>query len=189
MPPPPQANAAQAPQQTYIIQSPQRRTPAWVITILVALLFGAVLAGVYLFVIPRVTGGGGADQAAVDRPPIPNELLETQATPLKPHPYARYLELTGFRVSEDDNQQTEVKFLVVNHSTTAFDGVELKVDLTTDRAKPDDPPISTFTANVSSIPAGGSQEVSEKIQTKLRAYELPDWQFIRARFEILKPQM
>jgi len=63
----------------------------------------------------------------------------------------------------------------------------LKIRLVTTAAKPDDPPITEFEAKV---PALGPQEIKDvaaTATTKLRIYELPDWQFIRAEVEITSP--
>ena len=64
----------------------------------------------------------------------------------------------------------------------------MKVKLTTTAAKPEDPPIAEFDAKV---PALGPQEVKDAsgtATTKLRVYELPDWQFLKADAEITSPR-
>lgn len=163
--------------------------PAWLVTILVALVFGGLLFVAYRFILPAVNGASNASEAAASDQDAATPLSAAPATALKPHPYAKYLELTGFRIGEDAKKKAQITFLVVNHSVTAFDGLELRVELYTDKSGPNDPPISTFNVMADTIPAQGSREFTEKIQTNLRAYELPDWQFLRAKFEILKPQL
>ena len=73
---------------------------------------------------------------------------------------------------------------------TSFAGQARAVDAEVESqpaAKPEDPPITQFEAK---IPALGPQEikdVSATASTKLRIYEMPDWQFIRAEAEITSP--
>jgi hypothetical protein len=163
--------------------------PAWLVTVLVALLFGGLLFLAYRYVLPAVNGASDTGQAVASAQDVPNPLSAAPATALKPHPYAKYLELTGFRISEDAKKKAQITLLVVNHAVTALDGLEMRVELYTDKSGPNDPPISTFNVTADTIPGQGSREFTEKIQTNLRAYELPDWQFLRAKFEILKPQL
>jgi hypothetical protein len=40
---------------------------------------------------------------------------------------------------------------------------------------------------VPAIGPNGYQEASAPLKTKRRIYELPDWQFLRAEFEITSP--
>jgi hypothetical protein len=103
------------------------------------------------------------------------------------HPLAKYLELGGFRLSEMGSGKIRVRFAVINHSDADIGDLALKVKLTTTAAKPEDPPITQFEVK---IPALGPQEikdVSATAATKLRIYEMPDWQFIRAEAEITSP--
>ena len=103
------------------------------------------------------------------------------------HPLAKYLELGGFRLSEMGSGKIVVKFAVINHSDADIGDLALKVKLTTTAAKPEDPPITQFEVK---IPALGPQEikdVSATASTKLRIYEMPDWQFLRAEAEITSP--
>jgi hypothetical protein len=103
------------------------------------------------------------------------------------HPLAKYLEIAGFRVTEGGAGKLTVKFAVINHSDADIGDLTMKVTLTTTAAKPEDAPIAVFDAKV---PALGPQEVKDAIgtaTTKLRVYELPDWQFLKADAEITSP--
>jgi len=109
------------------------------------------------------------------------------ATTISKHPYAKYIELAGFRLAESKPGQLEVKFVAVNHSEAELGDMELTVRLRTTAAKPDDQPVAEFQAKV---PALGPLEIhdeSAKVNTKMRIYELPDWQFLRADFDITSP--
>jgi hypothetical protein len=112
----------------------------------------------------------------------------TSAVPTKKHPLAKYVELVGFRLSEAGGGKLKVKFVVVNHSEADIGDLGVRVRLTTSSAKPDDPPIATFDVKVPSLGPEEIQDVSATSPSKLRVYELPDWQFLKAEFEITSPQ-
>jgi hypothetical protein len=112
----------------------------------------------------------------------------TSAVPIKKHPLAKYVELVGFRLSEAGGGKLKIKFAVVNHSEADIGDLGVRVRLTTSSAKPDDPPIAVFDSKVSSLGPEEIQDVTASAPSKLRIYELPDWQFIKAEFEITSPQ-
>jgi hypothetical protein len=103
------------------------------------------------------------------------------------HPLAKYLEIAGFRVTEGGAGKLTVKFAVINHSDADIGDLGMKVTLTTTAAKPEDPPIATFDATVKSLGPQESKDAVGTATTKLRVYELPDWQFLKAQAEITSP--
>jgi hypothetical protein len=113
--------------------------------------------------------------------------LATVTTITVNHPLAKYLELSGYRLSELKPGKLNVKFVVVNHSEADIGDLTLKVKLITTADKPEDPPITEFEAKVPSLGPQEVKDVSATGDTKLRIYELPDWQFIRAEVEITSP--
>jgi hypothetical protein len=183
-PPPPQAPAAwqSPPQQNsqpyYVVgDTPKKKVPAWLVMVGTAAVLGLGLFGLYRFV-----GGGTSTEESA-----PSAAASKEAAPSGTHPYAKFMEITGLRLSEENNK-VKVQYLVVNHSAAAFSGLELKVTLTTINAKPEDPPLAVFDSKVGDVEPFGSKDMSELITTKLRAYELPDWQFLKATFSITAPQ-
>jgi len=109
------------------------------------------------------------------------------ATTVSKHPYAKYIELAGFRLAEAKPGQLEVKFVAVNHSEADLGDMEINVRLRTTAAKPEDPPVAEFQAKIPALSSLEIHDVSAKVNTKLRIYELPDWQFLRADFDITSP--
>jgi hypothetical protein len=109
------------------------------------------------------------------------------ATTTSKHPLAKYIELAGFRLAESKPGQLEVKFVAINHSEADLGEVGLTIRLKTTAAKPEDPPVAEFMAKVPSLGPLEIQDISAKVSTKLRIYELPDWQFMRAEFDITSP--
>ena len=111
----------------------------------------------------------------------------SSAVPLKRHPLSKYVELVGFRLSEAGGGKLKIKFVVVNHSEAEIADLGLHVIVTTTSAKPDDPPIAQFDAKVPDLGPEEIKDVEATSPTKLRIYELPDWQFMKAEFEITSP--
>jgi len=103
------------------------------------------------------------------------------------HPLAKYIELDGFRITESGAGKMKITFAVVNHSQADIGDLGVKVKLTTSAAKPDDPPVAEFDAKVPTLGPLENKDVSVVVPTKMRVYELPDWQFLRGRFEITSP--
>jgi hypothetical protein len=111
-----------------------------------------------------------------------------QAVPASSNPAAKYLELVGFRMKEKGAGKLEVTFGVVNHSEADLGDLSLHVDLRTINAKPGDPPVCSFTTKIPSVGPDELKEVSAIVPTKLRVYELPDWQFLKPDFQIVEPK-
>jgi len=103
------------------------------------------------------------------------------------NPVAKYIELSGFRIGEKAGK-LEVKFAVTNHSDADVGNIVMNVSLRPTTAKPTDPALATFTAHVDGLGPEELKEVSADIPTKLRAYELPDWQFLTYDFQIIEPK-
>jgi hypothetical protein len=109
------------------------------------------------------------------------------AIPTKKHPLTKYIELVGFRMAEAGAGKLKVTFAVVNHSEADIGDLGLKIKLTTTAAKPGDAPVAEFEAKVANVGPHEIKDVTTMVPTKLRIYELPDWQFLKAEFEITSP--
>jgi hypothetical protein len=109
------------------------------------------------------------------------------ATTTSKHPLAKYIELAGFRLAEAKPGQLEVKFVAINHSEADLGDLELTIRLKTTAAKPDDPPVAEFKAKVPSLGPLEIKDITGTVNTKMRIYELPDWQFLHAEFDITSP--
>lgn len=117
-------------------------------------------------------------------PSIPSHFTASNTS----NPIAKYIELVGFRVTERSPGHLIVQFGVVNHSEADVGDVKMKVNLGTTAAKPGDPPLISFPAQVSGLGPNELKDVMVEVPTKLRVYELPDWQFLKADFEISEPK-
>jgi len=94
------------------------------------------------------------------------------------NPELKDLELIGFRLTEDDKQKPFVEFVVVNHSGADLGTLTLKGDLKA-IAGTDMHTVGTFEFTTP-LNAYESKDVKVPLETNLRVYELPDWQFLRA---------
>lgn len=108
--------------------------------------------------------------------------------PQSRNPVAKYLELTGFRISEKGPGKLGIQFAVVNHSDADIGDVTLDVQLRTTQSKPEDAPLAAFTAKVPGVSPEALKEVTVTVPTALRVYELPDWQYLHADFDVTEPK-
>jgi len=120
--------------------------------------------------------------AASPRAPQPNRV------PASSNPVAKYIELTGFRIDEKGPGKLEIRFAVVNHSEADLGNVSMTVNLRATTSKPNEPPLASFNARVDGLGPEDLKQVAVTVPTKLRVYELPDWQFLRSDFEVTEPK-
>ena len=104
------------------------------------------------------------------------------------NPLAKYIEVVGFRILEKTPGHLQVQFAVVNHSEADLGDVKMDINLRTTAGKPGDPPLISFPVKVASVGPSELKQVTVEVPTKLRVYELPDWQFLRADFVLIEPQ-
>jgi hypothetical protein len=105
------------------------------------------------------------------------------------HPLAKFLEIAGLRITESKPGRLRVDFGIVNHSDADVADLALNIALRPTTAKADDPAFCTLTVKIPSLAPRSMKDVSGECPTKLRVYELPDWQFIRPTFQITAPSM
>ncbi len=182
------AQGGQAPAAAPAGPAPSARAakqwPSWALTVLFAVGFAALgLAGYWAYrsLRPRAT-------QATPPPPKPALAFEQpEAAGAKPHPLARHVEITGFRLSEDARRRAAIQFVVVNHSGADLSGLEAEVQLTAVSPKGDRQPVGRFSFRAPKLGPYESRELKAPLETNLRVYELPDWQFLRAEFRITAP--
>ncbi|MEO8658677.1 MAG: zinc ribbon domain-containing protein [Bryobacteraceae bacterium] len=181
--PPPAAYAqpAYAPPPAAPYAEPQRAMPEWLVMVIVAVVAVGIFALAYFYLLP--SSRKGSSGAAVAK----TQSEETRAA-IGAHPYAKFLDVTGIRLVEDAKQNVQVRFLVVNHSSADLAGVSANVILKPIDSKPDTPPITEFSFKLPMLGAYESREVTVPAKTKMRAYELPDWQFLKSEVHITTPK-
>jgi hypothetical protein len=129
------------------------------------------------------SSSSSADKQGKAAPAIPAHFTASNTN----NPIAKYIELVGFRMTERSPGHLVAQFGVVNHSEADVGDVKMKVNLGTTAAKPGDPPLISFPAQVLRLGPDELKDVSIEVPTKLRVYELPDWQFLKVDFEITEP--
>jgi len=177
-PPATQAEASAAPaapsgQPVYVI-APPSKTPGWLVTLLVAVGLTALGGGAYYFL-------AASKRTANPAAPPPGTTEPTAAT--AGNRLARFIEATGFRITEDERKRMNVRFLLVNHSPADIGDLAGKVYLKTTEGKP----IADFDFKTTRLGPYESIEFTVVVSTTLRAYEVPDWQFLKADLEITSP--
>jgi len=126
--------------------------------------------------------------------PAPPPAQAKAAEPFGPGPAAagknpldKYLELSGFRLAESGAGKLKIIFAATNHSTADLGDLTVKVRMVTSAFKPGDEPITEFEAKIPGLGPQETKDVTATGATKLRLYELPDWQFLRADFDVTSP--
>jgi hypothetical protein len=156
--------------------------PIWLMTILFALAIGGVVSGVYwLLPSSRSSAGNG---------PAPSPTVESPAAKAgaKTNPLQKYIEVNGVRFVSDPKKKdnTMVKFVVTNHSDSEISGLAGNVTIwgRTQKSEEDAQGTFSFTTNLGPLE---SQELTVPLKTKLKVYELPDWQNVTTDVQITAP--
>ena len=144
-----------------------------------AFAFVGVGAGVY-FAVQYFRGGTQAASTPVETPAARNQL--------KQNPLQKYVEVSGIRFVETPQHQTEARFVVVNHSGADITDLAGTVNIWGRTAKSEEEAAGSFSFKMPSLKPYESKEVVAPLATKLKPYELPDWQNASAEVQITSPQ-
>jgi hypothetical protein len=154
--------------------APARRgLPTWLLTIIFIVVLLAIVGGAY-WLVNSSHNSATAPSAAVDN--------SAKSAAAQNNPYLKYIEISGVRFVEDAKKRPAVTFVIVNHSTAPFDGLAGKLTVRA-RTQTTQEDAGTCTFKVSLGP-NQSKEVTEPLDTKLKFYELPDWQLVTTDFQI-----
>ncbi|MEN6603543.1 MAG: hypothetical protein ABFD86_14110, partial [Bryobacteraceae bacterium] len=82
-----------------------------------------------------------------------------------------------------------VTFLVVNHSGADIANLGGTLTLKPRGARPDQTPLASFEFKLPSLGPYESKELKDTVRSSMRAYELPDWQFLDADLELTSPKV
>jgi len=156
-------------------------------SILFALAFGGVVLGGYYVVEymkkePSATAQSGG--VSMENPPAVSSI----GAGSKNSPWSKQIEVVGFRLTQNKAKKTEVHFLVVNHSGAEVQDLAGTVSLMARASKVDEAPIGAFSFKVPTLGPYESKEMIGLVNTKLKVYELPDWQNLDQRVQITSPQ-
>lgn len=183
--PPPSLAAAPPPQEKEKKAKPVQRPgskpalPGWLVALIVAGVITGIGALAYFYFLPAVRTRSQAATPATRLESVP----ATSGSPI-----AKHLELTGIRITEDTRKRVEVRLIVVNHSAAEIPDLELSVDLKPSNASPETKPVASFDMKVPGLGPFEAKEVVTTAKTELRAYEIPDWQFLAVNFRVMSPK-
>jgi len=172
--PPP---VAQAPPRPRVIV--RHVVPGWLVTILVAMGLAAAAAGGYYW-LKRPKTADEAPPASAATVPMESP-TQPGAVAGAPHRLAKYIEVAGIRIIEE-KKKPRIKCLLVNHSQAELGEVSGTVSLRAGNGS--SAPISVFPFKVTSLGPWESREIEAPLETTLRVYEIPDWQFLRAEVRL-----
>jgi hypothetical protein len=153
--------------------------PTWLMAIVFAFAFVGLGAAIY-WTAGYFRGSGAKPAASVESP---------AAKPGAPvNPYQKYIEVSGVRFQEDakNKAKTVVKFILINHSPADVQGLGGNVTVwgRTQKSEEEAAGTFTFTTNVGPFQ---SKELEAPLNTKLKIYELPDWQNVSTDVQITAP--
>jgi hypothetical protein len=153
--------------------------PTWLMTIIFTVGIGGIIFGIYSLLQTGKTAGSG---------PTPATSVESPAAKpgAKTNPLQKQIEITGVRFSQDAKKKTMVTFVIVNHSAAEIGGLAGNVTIWGSTKKSEEDAQGTFTFTTDMAPYQ-SKEISAPLNSKLKIYELADWQNITTDVQITAP--
>lgn len=184
-PPPPGpgpqiAAPAPPPQGMPYAPPPHTGVPTWLLAILFAFAFVGLGAGVY-WAVSYFRGGAHAAGVSV---PIETTAVKGHA---KEHPLQKYVEVSGIRFVESPKHGIEARFVVVNHSGADITDLAGAVNIWGRTAKSEEEAAGSFRFKMPTLGPYESKDAIAPVTTKLKVYELPDWQNVSAEVQITSP--
>lgn len=178
--PPPPTQQPQAPyyQQPYPPQEQKRALPTWAMALLFAAAFIGIIAAIFFgfqWRSARAERAGVTDPAATARSNKPASSLQ------------KYIEVVGLRLLQDAKHHPEARFIIVNHSAAELNDLTANVTVYASTSRSEEDAVGTFSFKVDSIAGNESKEMTEPFNTKLKPYELPDWQNANADVQLAQP--
>ena len=180
--PAPQPVYQQPPVPQYAVgPRPSSGLPTWLLTILFAFAFVGLVAGVY-WIVGYFRGGS---EAATPAATVESPAAAKPGTPISS--LQKYIEISGVRFAEDAKKNIVVKFMLTNHSDADVQGLAGNATIWARTQKSEEDTVGTFSFSAD-IPPQASKELSAPLTTKLKVYELPDWQNVTTDVQITAPQ-
>jgi hypothetical protein len=177
--PPPQGQHPQyaAPHQHAAAWAPQKAgPPTWLMSVGVALILLLVGGGVWYYM---QRGSNPAEKAGLENPAVASRQKVS-------NPLQKYVEVVGLRLF-NENKKPVARFVVVNHSSAEITDLAANVTLWASTSRSEEDSVGSFSFKVPSLGPNASKDLTEPLKTKLKMYELPDWQNTTAEIEITSP--
>ena len=149
--------------------------PTWLLIPLFALAFLGLGASLYLGY--QRFGGGKAGFTG-------GEVVSPAAKQKPASPLQKYVEVVGLRLTQDAKKKPQAKFIVVNHGTAELNDLTANVTLWASTSRSEEDTVGTFTFKINSLGTNEAKEITTPLKTKLKMYELPDWQNLTAELQL-----
>lgn len=154
--------------------------PTWLMSIIFAAAFIGIGMGVYWTVQHfKATPGQAAPKIALEDPAAQRNAAA--------HPLQRYIEVAGVRFVLNARKNTEARFLVINHSDAEITDLAGNVIIWGKMVKAGEESVGTIPFKVHTLAPNDAKEVSAPLSSKLKIYELPDWQNVVTELRITAP--
>jgi hypothetical protein len=177
---PPQPQYQAPPQPSYYPPPPTRAgLPTWALAVLFSLAFIGLGAAVY-FGYQYFGKGPRAERAGVTEPAAAARTKPTNVL-------QKYIEVVGIRLVQDPKKKPIAKFVVVNHSNAELTDLTANVTIWASTSRSEEDSVGTFSFKLPSIAANESKDMTAAFTTKLKMYEMPDWQNATAEVQISQP--
>lgn len=159
---------------------PPAGLPTWLLAIVFAFAFVGLGAAIYWTAV-YFKGRNAGPAAAVESP--------AAKSGAKVNPLQKYVEITGVRFVSDPKTKAKVlvRCIVINHSEADLSGLAGNVTIWGRTQKSEEDAEGTFTFNINLRPFE-AREIEQPLNTKLKIYELPDWQNVTTDVQITAPQ-
>jgi hypothetical protein len=165
------------PPQDQSLSAKLNALPTPILMLLFAGLFLLIGAGIYY-------GYQKFGKSGPSGPPPAAAATKPKAT----NPIQKYIEVVGIRLTTDAKKKPVAKFLIVNHASTEVANLGANVTLWASTSRSEEDSVGSFVFHLDRIGPYESKEVSAPFSTKLKIYELPDWQNATAEVQITSPQ-
>jgi hypothetical protein len=139
-----------------------------------AVAFIVVLGGVYFGI--QKFGTTPAQKAGVENPRNPSKQKVS-------NPLQKWVEVVGVRLVAENKKPT-AQFVVVNHSGREINDMAASVTLWASDSRSEEDAVGTFKFSLPSLRSNEAKDLSSPLQTKMKMYELPDWQNMTAEITI-----
>ncbi len=149
--------------------------PTWLLVPLFALAFLGL--GALLYFGYQRFGGGKAGFTGGETPAA---ILKVKAT----NPLQKYVEVVGIRLTQDPKKKAQARFIAVNHGTAELNDLTANVTLWASTSRSEEDSVGTFTFKINSLGPNEAKEITTPLKTKLKVYELPDWQNMTAEVQL-----
>jgi hypothetical protein len=151
----------------YAPPQPKSGLPPWLVTLGV---FAGLLGVGYLFY-TLVLNKHGAASASTTQADKAGDAVASKGG-RRQRELSKHLEVAGIRIVEENHKPT-IRMMLVNHSSAELAQLSGTVTLT-----------AGGQTEFAAMAPYEAKDISAPLKTKLRAYELPDWQFIKGQVSV-----